>query len=481
MSWGTRADGATRWCLAALLLAGCGGRAVPPGPRNVVLVTIDTLRADHLGVYGYARATSPAIDALARESTVFESALATCTSTGPATASLLTGTHRAWHRVLANGWVLADRVQTLAEVLQAHGYRTAARIANATLGADLGFAQGFDDFAMPAALLQEGPGQFGGAPLVAEVEPLVQKLGAGPFFLWLHFMDPHGPYFPPPEYQARFSPDDYRWPDEHDLPISTSNFGLGVIPAYQRVERRAAPADYRARYDAEIRYVDDHVAAVVRVLRAHGLLDGAIVVLAADHGESLGEHRYYFQHGWFLSDEMLRVPLLVRGPGVPAGRRVRASVSTVDVAPTVLDLVGLPPVADMEGRSLRPLLDADGPDREAFAQTYYGEGLVALRTGQWSYVFKQPRTDTSPRTPSEPPLPDAATEELFDVATDPGEVTNVVAAQPDVARRMRQRVEDWLGQQERRARGSLARSPGQGLRLGDPQLEHQLRALGYVD
>jgi choline-sulfatase len=251
------------------------------------------------------------------------------------------------------------------------------------------------------------------------------------------------------------------------------------------VENEVRPAVYRSRYDAEIRYADDHVAAVVRALQAHGRWDRTLFVLAADHGESLGEHDYWFAHGWFMYDDVLRVPLVIRGPGVPAGRRVAASVSLVDLAPTVLDFLGVVPGRDMEGVSLRPLLAGDGPDRDAFAQTYYGEGQVALRSGRMKYVFKPQRPGSGPRGRTDAPLPDAPTEWLFDLAADPAEVRNLAGSDPARLAPMRERTQAWLRDQERRGRGRQAELPqkdGAPRRvLGDPQLERQLRALGYLD
>jgi arylsulfatase A-like enzyme len=325
-----------------------------------------------------------------------------------------------------------------------------------------------------------------GAPLVAEVERLLDGFGGRtPFFVWVHFMDPHGPYFPPQEYRDRFPVDDYRRPDDPAiLPIGGTNFGLGIVPAYQVVQGESSPAVYRARYDAEVRYVDDHVGAVVRALERRGLSDRTLVVLTADHGESLGEHGYYFAHGWYVYDDTLRVPLLLRGPGVPAGRRVKQSVSLVDLAPTVLDLLALPPSPAMEGTSLRSFLAGQATHREAFAQTYYGEGLAAYRSGTIKYVFKPSRA-AGARPASDPPFPDATQEWLYDLAADPGETRSLVDEQPAVAATMRLRLQEWLGEQQKRGRGHVAEQPRQGSApmrvLGDPQVERQLRALGYLD
>ena len=420
---------------------------------------------------------------------MFETAVPTCPATAPSVASILTGLHRNAHRVLGNGWILPDDVETLAEILKAHGWQTAARVANLTLDATTGFAQGFDDFAVPAALERVGPGMFEGGPLVEETERLLDRLGERPFFLWVHFMDPHGPYFPPAEERARFAPADYIWPGDGNLPVASGNYGLSIIPRYQAVEGQTSPAGYRARYDAEVRYTDDHVAAIVQKLRARGLWDRTLFILTADHGESLGEHAYYFQHGWFLYDDSLRVPLIVHAPGVaPGGRRIARSVSLVDVTPTILDALGLAAPAAMEGRSLLPLLRADGPDRPAFAQTYYGEGLVGVRLGRMKYIFRPRRADATERPPagSDPPGPAAAREELYDLEADPGETADLAPTRAADLQALRGRVQEWLADQARRGGQRLAEYPdangGRPDRIrGDPQMERVLRALGYVN
>jgi arylsulfatase A-like enzyme len=457
--------GVTALTLVVALLA-----VVPPArrtpPRHVVLVTVDTLRADRLGLYGHDQPTSPWIDALARESVVFENALATCPATAPSVASLLTGLHRAAHGVIRNSErPLARDVRTLAEILKAHGWRTAACVANPVLDAQFGFARGFDDFSVPPA---STPGGVRGATVVAEAARLLDAAGDAPLFLWLHLMDPHGPYLPPEPYGALFAAEDYRWPGETDLPVARSNYVLRMIPRYQAVGTSRAAADYRARYDGEIRYTDDNVRAIVSLLRARGLWDDTLFVLTADHGESLGEHGYYFQHGWFAYDDALRVPLLLRTPGLlPAGRRVAATVSLVDVTPTVLDLLGVPAAEPIEGRSLLPLVGGPDRDRAAFAQTYYGHGLVALRRGRFKYIATQ-LPDRDGREP-------AVREELYDLTTDPGETRNLAPSRVALVRELGGKVRAWLARQ-----GEQGRPPAEVAPV-DPRTEGQLRALGYVD
>ena len=451
-----------------------------------MLVTIDTLRADHLGAYGHRPATSPFIDGLAAESLLFERVDSTAPSTAPSIASLMTGAHRATHGVRGNGGTLPERVTTLAEILRAHGFHTAARIANPLLDVRVGFAQGFDDFAMPAGLSQLPPAVLDGAPVVADAQRLIAAAGDSRLFLWLHFFDPHGPYFPPETYRARFDRADYRWPGDRELLLSEAHYGPFLVPRYQAIDHDASPASYRARYDAEIRYADDHVRAVVEALRADDEFERTLFVLTADHGESLGERDFYFQHGFLAYDHTVHVPLLIRSPGLPRGHRIAQSVSLVDVAPTILDLLGIEPGAEMEGRSLRGLFDGAGANRLAFAQSYFGTGSVLLRSGSLEYVFRPARSPSSP-TPAPDELailPAEPQHELYDLATDPTESHNLASSRPGQLAALQQHLRTWLLDQHQRGERHLqpateAGAPSEAPGL-DPIVESQLRALGYL-
>jgi arylsulfatase len=464
--------------VALVALAGCRGTAPEP-PRGVVLVSIDTLRADRLGVYGYPRGTSPAIDAIAADAVVFDAAVPTCPATAPSVASLLTGTYRARHGVRGNNYRLGNTAETLAERLRAYGFRTAARVANPVLDTPRGFGRGFDDYGMPEGLVKGGPGMLEGEPLVDDARALLDTLAGERFFLWIHFHDPHGPYFPPPRYRDRFSAADYRRDGEADLPLAAGNYGLRLLPAYQVVGARRAPADYRALYDAEIRYTDDHVAAVRDALRAHGLWDRIVFVLTADHGESLGEHDYYFQHGWFTYQDSVHVPLIVRAPGLPAGRRIPRSVSLIDVMPTILELAGVPAPRRIDGRSLLPLVRGAGGHRPAFMQTYYGSERVALRVGRFKYVQTRPRPRNmaAPKPGNEPIWPASVRHELYDLVADPAEVHDLADRQPKRLFAMARRTRRWLAVQETHRHWT----PPRTLVAPDPEHERRLRALGYAD
>jgi arylsulfatase len=452
-------------------------------PQHVVLVTIDTLRADRLGSYGSGAPTSPFLDSLARRALVFENAVSTAPSTAPSIASLLTGLHRASHGVRGNGGALPEGIATLAEALRTQGFHTVARIANPLLEAPLGFAQGFDDFAMPADLRQAPPVVLDGAPLVAEARRVIGRVRDGErLFLWLHFYDPHGPYFPPDRYRALFDPAAYRWPGDSLLPPSEGHVGLRLIPLYQAVSGETDPASYRARYDAEVRYVDDHVRAVVEALRERGLFDETLFVLTSDHGESLGEHNLFFQHGWFTYADAVHVPLLLLVPGLE-GRRVSQSVSLIDVAPTILDLVELPLGPDVEGTSLRSLFAGEGPDRLAFAQSYHGTGSVLVRAGRLDYVFRPARGPGAPldRAGDAVILPEQPQHELYDWSADPAEAHDLAAAKPEQRAVLERELRRWLAEQHARDERLRAARAADGPATLDPIVESQLRALGYAE
>jgi arylsulfatase A-like enzyme len=273
-----------------------------------------------------------------------------------------------------------------------------------------------------------------------------------------------------------------------------------VVPSYQRVGGEAigdlvAPRALRARYDAEIAQADDHVAALVALLRRRGRFDETVFVLTADHGESLGEHDLFFQHGWFAYEDSLRVPLVLRAPGlVPAGRRVAATLSTIDVAPTVLALLDVDAPDAMEGRSLVPVIDGAERDRPAFAQTYYGNRQTAVRLGARKYIATPapppPDRDDRKRDGWLAHWPTAASEELYDLAADPGERANRAASDAATARAMRARVETWLADQSDRADAlleTLRDTPGADAQRDasrferDLDLEEMLRSLGYAE
>ena len=434
------------WIVAAALLvvvAAAGAyvlvRGVPPGsgvavpagpPLNILLVTLDTTRADHLGCYGWGRARTPELDRLAREGVRFERAFSPVPVTLPAHASLMTGRYPFAHGVRNNGnFYLADKFETLATVLKGRGYRTAAFVSSFVLDRRYGLQRGFEtyDDRMDAAgdnnsilnLQAERRGDHAGAALDAWLTAYARQASA-PFFAWLHLYDPHEPYAPPPPFREEFA---------------------------------------GALYDGEIAFDDALVGKVVERLGALGLLERTLIAVIGDHGESLGDHGEE-THTMFVYDSAIRVPWILWRPGrVPAGLVVREPVRLTDLAPTLLDLVGAPGLATPHGRSVRPLLEgrAPGAALPIYAETLMPElylnwaPLRAVREERWKYI--------------EAPKP-----ELYDLATDPGERTNVYDARPQTVRGLQQALERLTGG----AAGAL------NVGTLDRETLEKLAALGYV-
>jgi arylsulfatase A-like enzyme len=361
------------------------------------------------------------------------------------------------HGVRSNFARVPDALPMLAEHLRDAGYRTVAFVGNPALREGRGYARGFDRY----ELLAEGDGV---ARLTQELLAWMESPWDRPTFLWLHYLDPHGPYAPPAGYEALFlgdalarSPE--RVPGGYAVDAGQPNKVLGAVPRYQqREDGELRIARYVARYDAEIRYVDDAFGRVVDALRARGLYDDAAIVFTSDHGESLGEHGYYFEHGWFAYEPGLRIPLLVKAPGQRAGRIVDAPVSHLDLRPTLLALAGVRDPQPGEGVDL--LGDARPEDPLLIESSdLYPEKYRGARTPAWKYL----RRDADGR------------EELYDLAADPAETLDLAAQRPEVRERLAAFVRERRDTLERRA---VSADPGP---QDDPETLERLRELGYAE
>ncbi len=387
-----------------------------------MLITCDTLRADRLGAYGYARPTSPNVDAFARESVVFDTAYTTAPWTSPALGALHTGKlPDEIGMSIGNRSALPADVVTLAEVARAGGCATAAIVSNGVLRrphpqlGDVGFPQGFetfDDHMTSKEANRNMVERVAPDTAAAAIRWLdeAKRAGTDRFFLWVHFQDPHGPYAPPDSYVERLK---RPMTDEPILPIGRSIHGRGQIPSYQALAGENRPEAYRARYDAEIAYFDDGFGTLVAALRRLGWYDDSLIVFTADHGESLGEHGYWFCHGANLFREEVRVPMVIRFPrdaphvtGVASGRGERVSdlVDHLDLWPTILDALDLP-AGQTRGVSL---FHRSMPRDRVAVQTLERPGFP----GRWEAVTGG--THRLLRAAEAPPA-------LFDVANDPDE------------------------------------------------------------
>lgn len=433
-----------------LLLAMAWASACRPAdvgePLNVVLITVDTLRADHLGTYGYFRDTSPHIDRFADDALVVEHAVAPMATTLPSHVSMMTGVYPARHGIVSNyrfflqTWESNGELRTAAEMLRDAGWATAAFTSSSPLSAETGIGLGFATFESPPVISWE-KGRID-QPAEQAIHAAIRWLEASrqePFFLWVHVFDPHDPYLPPPPFRRTFA-------DQPEL------FERLDRLAFAREHRRQA-ADWMNPYDGEIRYVDQQVGRLFAKLAELGLYDRSAIVLAGDHGESLMQHGEARHGGTW--DEQLRVPLIFRFPDGPRGRLDKLA-SLIDVLPT------------LAGRGI-PLdrTQFDGIDLLRERRDY------ALAQHEVRRRSPQPRLTLSDREWKYwyfADLPDR----LYHLASDPHETRDVVGEHPEVAERMRAEVLRLLEDNRRRAPQPMEHAVPEAIRK-------QLRALGYVD
>jgi arylsulfatase A-like enzyme/Tfp pilus assembly protein PilF len=414
-------------CLIALLPS----LVAAADPPSVILITVDTVRADRMGFLGSARGLTPQLDALARQSVVFERAYSQAPLTPVSHATILSGTFPRFHGVRDFGSRLPDSTPYLPDLFRARGYRTAAFVSSIILdpknGFSPGFERGFGTYDAGFHRAKRGESRLGsmqrrGEETVTRALDWLEKNHHGPVFLWVHIWDAHDPYDPPSPLKERYA---------------------------------------NAPYDGCIAYVDATVGKLLAGLRSTGIYDGALIAVMSDHGESLGDHGEN-THGVFLYDSTIRVPLLIKFPEAKfAGRRVATRASLVDVAPTLLKATQAPVPAAMQGQPLLSLIGAKGvDDRPSVAESEYSHrgfgwsSLEALRTGKFLFV-KAP----------EP--------ELYDQAEDPGEDSNVLEKNKLAAVRLAAQLDGLL-------KRASANAPEAARATLDPQSMEKLIALGYV-
>ena len=436
--------------------AGCR-REEPPPPRppNVLLLTLDTTRADALSCYGEHGGDTPIMDSLARSGVLFERAFSTSQGTNPSHASIHTGLYVSRHRVNNNRTLLDPEAVTLAEVFAEHGYATLAAVSVRHIDADnTAFDQGFETF-LHCGRAELRAGERNETDLQ---ESLAALAGADrPFFAWVHYYDPHGSYRPPAPFNARFEPgDEY---DDVEV-VDTMD-----IDDHFKANPTVDPDVQIALYKGEVSYLDSEIGALLGVLEAAGARDDTAVVLMGDHGESLTEHGVYFCHRGLFTPT-IHVPLIVSHPAqVPAGVRVTQLVSGVDVFPTVLQLAGIDPSGmDMDGASLVPSFTApDAPIHEAiFSETVQGAGRAVL-SGEDKFI-KQYGND-----------PFISGNHLFRTFEDYGEQQDLLLSQPERADELEEILERWYGSNKVRQLDSRERANL------DRETIEALEALGYAD
>jgi arylsulfatase A-like enzyme/Flp pilus assembly protein TadD len=406
-------------------LAAVGGwryaRASAPVSGPIIVISIDTLRADHLPVYGYTKVKTPAIDALAADGAVFERAYSHAPQTLPAHASMLSGQLPFETGVRDNvGFTVKAGERLLPQMLRERGFATGGIVSAYVLRKETGISQGFDFFDgdMPPTTpeLSIGQVQRDGGASEKIAEHWLDTIGTSRAFLFLHLYEPHKPYAPP--------------------------------------ERFAAYAPY----DGEIAYADEIVGRLVKYLKSHQLYDRSTIVLLSDHGEGLGDHGEQ-EHGLFVYDEAIHVPLIIKQEGnAGAGRRIADLVQHIDLVPTILDLVKAPGAGNLRGRSLKPVLEGSGKlqppsiySEALYARYHFGwSELTALTDERYRYI-KAPR------------------EELYDLARDPRERSNIAAERPQPRQALRSAL-------DRAAAGAIIPPPA----AVSAEARERLQALGYV-
>ncbi len=451
----SRSRSTARWRRLLLSLLACAGLCAGCGespesgttetaPRNVLLVSIDTLRADHLGAWGYERDTSPALDRIAGRGLRFARAFVNTHGTPQSHTSLFASLSQESHRVgisaetgTAPSYIAPGALELLPEIFAAAGYRTVGVTGGAYMGRKFGLDQGFEEFD-----LRKG--------IAAQTETLFDRLASPtedsrPVFAFLHTYEVHSPYVSPPEYQDLFG----AWPSEFE-PTSENLRALTRKEITAMTEEEVGAIV--AAYDRGIRYTDDVLGRFLGELEALGFLDDAILLITSDHGEEFRE-RGRFLHPASLFDELLHVPLILVAPEVePAVEE--ALVTSIDVAPTLLELVGIPVPEQMQGRDL---LASDVPAPE-FVVSQFGTSLYAVRTTRWKLMERTADGRLA----------------LFDLVADPKERRDVSRDHPEVVRQLRRQLREW-----RAAQPPVAEMLQDGPELSAEE-EQQLRTLGYL-
>jgi arylsulfatase A-like enzyme len=455
-------------------------------PPNILLISVDTLRSDRLGCYGSARAQTPQIDSLAREGALFEEASSPIPLTGPSHTTMLTGLYPVHHGARNNGIPIRDDVVTVPEILSYAGYETAAFVSGWTLkDAATALARRFDHYdedftswpALPDALLRLALPALVAHTCSAvghKIEPL-QRIGARttaralawlarhrdrPLFAFVHYFDPHGPHAPPQPSDGAGDTD-----DDDDL----RHFGdMQPLAVRQRIVSNPHDLERIAGYyDAEIAYTDAEVGRLLSGLADLGLAENTLVIFTADHGESLTEHDFYFDHGEYLYDTCVHIPLIVRfADRRYAGTRWPGQVRLVDLAPTMLEIAGRMAAGPLDGRSLLPVLQGTEPPhgRAGLGAIELGEGEAAraryyVRQDGYKLIWNFDRREALGGRP--------ALEEVYNLTVDPGELQNLAPHAPPPLDALRRRLQVWAQE-----KAPAPRRVGESVR-------EQLRLLGY--
>ena len=408
-----------------LILRSPQSEVIRSSDLNILLITLDTTRADRIGCYGYEKAKTPNLDSLALSGVKFSNAYCQVPLTLPSHCSILTGTYPIYHQVHNNGfYYLSPDFTTLGEILKERGFKTAAFVSSFTVDSRFGMDQGFDLFDDKFGedeVMKNLRSERRAEKVFNSFSQWFEENSGQRFFCWLHFYDPHLPYYPPSPYKEEFSEEPY---------------------------------------DGEIAYMDHYVGKTVEALRDKNILDNTLVILAGDHGEALGE-KNEIDHGLFIYDVTMKVPFIIYAPqNLPQNLEVDTRVRLIDIMPTILDMLKIPIHAEIQGASLLPIMNEKKvDDLPSYIETYsprehYGwSELIGLIDGEWKYI--------------QAPKP-----ELYNLTDDPQETQNVIQNERNVAADMKESLENMIQ--------SLSSGKEAGKREITPEEEERLRSLGYI-
>ncbi len=447
------------------------------GKPNVILIVVDTLRADHLGCYGYHRPTSPNIDAMVKESILFRHAITQAPWTLPSITSLMTSLYPSVHKlhfppksVEYSASSLDEARTTLAEYLREEGYKTGAFVGAGGHVSSRFHGQGFDFYDDEIAystrynhlILLNIIGRIFGFyssrladTTTEQVQYWLSRNKHLPFFLFIHYWDPHDPYGSPEPFTTRYD-------EDYDGVLSP---GITTAKLEEMVSGLNSDdiAYVASLYDGEISFTDAQIGKLIELLKELKLLDNTMVILTADHGEELFEHGG-FGHSKTLYEELIRIPLLIRYPPFGADKTIDSQVQLIDVVPTVLDYLGIDVSDEAQGISLIPLVKCE-TDNElpAYSETMLKGRIIAIRSGNFKFIK----------------YIENGREELFDLEEDPGELSNLVDSKVEMAEQMRQELFEWMEACKEKA-ASLPKANQEKVIPIDDKTMEELRSLGYL-
>jgi arylsulfatase A-like enzyme len=458
-----------------------------PKPPNVLLITIDALRADHLGSYGYHLETSPFIDSLAKKGVLFSDATPAWPKTYASMSSMNTGMYPKTSGLRnKKRKKLPSTLKLLSEIFKENNYTTSAVVANFNVGRTYGFDRGFDHFVESWQDMwkqKEGDTTFENTQgkvkfftnatiITDQALKWLQKIqnDETPFYLWLHYMEPHGPYIPPKSYLQYFR-------NAH----KPYYINIKKIPKYQVLldSKTKEPINnlgfYKAQYDREIRYIDDELSRLIGEIKKLNQYENTIIIISADHGESLGEHNYYLEHGLLSYQPCAHIPLIFIGEGrIPEGRIINEPVGLIDLPPTLMELAGIEIPSQFEGQSLVELMfgekNATAPEYIFMESGYDGEfPQQTIRRNQWKLIHVTSRLDL--------PYMSGSEYELYDLSKDPGELENLAYELPDITKELGSIFDSWYRSGFRiKEKGNTAE-----FKELDPKQKQLLKSLGYME